>query len=164
MLIKWIRAEVQNVNMHLFTSSQEGWSELSKVNGFLGQVGGWNLNNSNEACILGFWRDLDSYHDFMNLNHDEIYERSNQKGTFTNLKTNLYELNFYINNNDPLLFMNSVNIIRVAECMVKTEKIEHFKQMQKSVWNPGMSKSNGFFGGVFASETRTSTEFLVISL
>jgi heme-degrading monooxygenase HmoA len=92
MLLKWIRCEVNEEKKAAFSAAQEKWRDLKGCPGFLGQIGGWNAAKPQEACILAFWENLDSYKYFMSDKHDEIFERSRQKGTYHKISVDIVEV------------------------------------------------------------------------
>ncbi|MFD2444730.1 DUF4937 domain-containing protein [Bacillus sp. CGMCC 1.16607] len=163
MIIKWIKVEVPIDKKIPFSQAQEFWNELKSMEGFLGQAGGWNQNKETEACIVAFWKDYNSYKVFMNDYHDDIYERSKQRGTFDRITTSVYQSMFMINDNNPTKILSQAQILRVAECIVHREKQEHFTSMQEQVWNPEMSTSTGFLSGVFCKAEKADTEYFVSS-
>ncbi len=55
------------------------------------------------------------------------------------------------------------DLLRVAHCKVRRERIEHYVLMQEKVWNPAMAGSPGMLRGVFA-QARSEDEFLVLSM
>jgi hypothetical protein len=52
------------------------------------------------------------------------------------------------------------NFIRVSLSRVKEQKIEHFVEMQKKVWNLGLQKAEGMLGGTFSFSQKKVTTFL----
>jgi heme-degrading monooxygenase HmoA len=56
------------------------------------------------------------------------------------------------------------NFIRVSLSRVKEQKIEHFVEMQKKVWNLGLQKAEGMLGGTFSFSQKESNYFLVLSV
>lgn len=92
MLLKWIRCEVDEEKRATFSAAQEKWRDLKGCSGFLGQIGGWNVAKPQEACILAFWENLDFYQSFMSEKHDEIFERSRQKGTYHSISVDIVKV------------------------------------------------------------------------
>ncbi|KON70938.1 hypothetical protein AKG34_20615 [Peribacillus butanolivorans] len=162
MLIKWIKCQVNEKNKSSFSNAQEGWGELKQVDGFIGQIGGWDKNNPFEAGIISFWRDDRSYQAFMEQQHDEIFEKSNQRNTYSNISVHIYEKMFNISTTDMTDFLSKGSLLRVADCFVETNKQLEFKHMQKEVWNKGMKASPGMLAGVFAE--KKNGRYLVASL
>ncbi|PWK15850.1 YdbC family protein [Tumebacillus permanentifrigoris] len=91
MLCKWILCRVPTEGRAAFSKAQENWQALQGVDGFGGQWGGWNADDVQEACILGLWRDLAAYQQFMANVHDTIFEKSDQGRTYDTISVTLYE-------------------------------------------------------------------------
>jgi heme-degrading monooxygenase HmoA len=92
MLLKWIRCEVAEEKKAAFSAAQEKWCDLKGYPGFHGQIGGWNVAEPQEACILAFWENFDCYQAFMSNKHDEIFEQSRQKGTYHKISVDIVEV------------------------------------------------------------------------
>jgi heme-degrading monooxygenase HmoA len=86
MLLKWIVCTIVPAKRKLFSESQAKWGEVRHVPGFLGQLGGWNVKDPSEACILAFWENEERYKAFMEKHHDPIYETTNQRGTYDGIQ------------------------------------------------------------------------------
>lgn len=165
MLIKWILCNVPEKKKALFSQAQKQWDALKSLDGFLGQIGGWDINNSLKAGIISFWRDRGSYQLFMDHKHDEIFAANKQKNTYDSISVEIYEKKIDINGQDITRFLGKGKIIRIASCIVQDEKEEYFELMQKEIWNKGMSKSNGMLAGVFCKgEKNNRNKYLVVSL
>ncbi|MFI8492440.1 YdbC family protein [Peribacillus butanolivorans] len=152
MLIKWIKCQVNEENKSSFSNAQEGWGDLKQLDGFIGQIGGWDKNNPFEAGIISFWRDDRSYQAFMEQQHDGIFEKSNQRNTYSNISVQIFEKMFNTSKTDMTDFLSKGSLHRVADCFVETNKQLEFEHMQKEVWNKGMMASPGMFAGVFAEK------------
>lgn len=164
MYVKWIKCEVEEHSKAAFSNAQAKWEKLKKLDGFLGQIGGWDQQNPNEAGILAFWKDQHAYDSFMKYSHDEIYEKSGQIGTYKSISINFYERIFTINSKDITHFLKEGDLLRVADCLVYTNKIQEFMDAQKEVWNKGMAESPGMLAGVFCKSLKQSERYLVASL
>ncbi|MBB3908408.1 DUF4937 domain-containing protein [Anoxybacillus sp. PDR2] len=90
MLLKWIKCGVFPEQKRRFSFAQEQWQELKAISGFLQQIGGWNVNDANEAYIFSFWENHSAYEAFMKRDHDEIMAKNNQRGTYHRLAVDLY--------------------------------------------------------------------------
>ncbi|TDX08332.1 DUF4937 domain-containing protein [Kribbella sp. VKM Ac-2566] len=155
MLLKWIRCTV-NGRVE-FDRRQRAWADLRGFAGFLGQRGGWDRANSSVAHVFGLWADRASYQAFMSGPHDLIASR--QANTFTDVDVLLYETQQTIGHTPEEV--NRQQMLRVARCKVHAGRVSHFTEVQASVWNPGMIRTPGFQGGVFAQ--RELNEFLVVT-
>jgi heme-degrading monooxygenase HmoA len=163
LLIKWIKAQVPLEKKHQFSLAQEKWADLKNLAGFLGQVGGWNMKNELEACVLGFWKDQESYENFMKNEHDAIFEKSNQSKTYDDISINFFYSTVNIGEIAPTTVLDFAQILRVAECDVREGKQDHFEMIQETVWNPGMSNCEGYLAGVFSKGQNIHTKYLVSS-
>ncbi|MCM3002982.1 YdbC family protein [Priestia koreensis] len=94
MLTKIINCSVPDSKKDHFSYTQQHWSALAHVNGFIGQLGGWNIDRPNEACIIGVWDDHDSYTDFMKHTHDSLFYQSGQKQTYDSLQVSISEQSY----------------------------------------------------------------------
>ncbi|MGG4266253.1 YdbC family protein [Peribacillus simplex] len=160
MLMKWIKCQVNEENKRAFSSAQEGWGELLHSAGFMGQIGGWNKNEPLEAGILSVWKDHHSYQRFMQYQHDEIFVKSDQSSTYTNISVDIFEKIF--NTTDFTGFLGKGKLLQVTDCYVETNKQAHFEQMQKEVWKKGMMYSPGMMSGAFGK--KQNGRYLVASL
>lgn len=164
MLIKWIKCQVDEKSKLPFSDGQERWSKLKKSKGFLGQIGGWDKNKALEAGIISFWKDSYSYNKFMENQHDDIFENSNQRNTYQNISVKIYEKMFDISSTDITRFLSDGNLLRIADCCVDINKQPDFEQKQKEVWNKGMTDSSGMLAGVFCRSQKQNEMYLVASL
>lgn len=162
MLIKWIVCDVPEYKKVKFSYAQEQWKSLSSVDGFLGQIGGWDLNIPSKAGIISFWRDQLSYQFFMEHKHDEIFKENEQKNTYERISVEIFNKKLNISDYEITQFLRKAEILRIANCIVKEDKKDHFETMQKDVWNEGMSKYQEMLAGVFCENNQN--KYLVVSL
>jgi quinol monooxygenase YgiN len=96
---------------------------------------------------------------------DTIFINSGQGKTYYSINVKLFigKMAFpskkYIINQ----LLSEAEFIRIATVQVKEEKVKHFEEMQRNVWNIGMSKAEGMLGGTFASSLKEDNSFLVLS-
>lgn len=88
---KWIRCQVEPHSKYCFSAAQARWSELAGLRGFLGQAGGWNVQQPTEACLVSFWKDADAYQDFMKNHHDPIFHRTGQAHSYKKITIELFQ-------------------------------------------------------------------------
>ncbi|MDN4593666.1 YdbC family protein [Polycladomyces subterraneus] len=164
MLIKWIVCNVPEEKREAFSLAQQQWSALRDVPGFVAQFGGWNAVNPAEACIVGLWKDRDSYTAFMEKIHDEIYISRGQQETFDRIAVTVMEMMLPVGHLEGLLSGGwmKAELIRIADCWVLPGREAHFLQMQQEVWNPAMEQTDGMLGGVFAGDM-SARRFLTIT-
>ena len=161
MIIKWITCRVEPELKQIFSEAQEKWVELSDVEGFLGQIGGWGCKDPHLAGILSFWENSEAYKHFMKEYHDSIYERSKQRFTFTDISVRIYERLFDLNPADLTESVGMGSYLRIADCQVTKEKRAAFEQEQQAIWNPGRAECGGMKAGVFAKDL---DRYLTVSL
>lgn len=160
MLIKSIICKVSDEKKGLFSAAQEQWSELKALDGFYGQIGGWD---ESEACIVSLWKNMKMYQSFMNDTHDKIFYDSDQQNTYTSCKTELYQSLFDITETSFLDALAHSSFLRIAICDVKQESEKQFLHMQETVWNPGIARAEGMMGGV-VGRSLSSNRYIVLSL
>ncbi|AFH62712.1 hypothetical protein B2K_18650 [Paenibacillus mucilaginosus K02] len=82
MLVKLIACRVPERSRTQFAEAQMRWSELKDVEGFILQLGGWAQESPETALILALWQEKRGYFDFMRERHDDLFERTGQRGTY----------------------------------------------------------------------------------
>ncbi len=140
MLIKWIVCKVKPEDHTRFSKAQEAWGELSGAEGFIAQFGGWDLKNNGDACILGLWRDKESYDKFMNSVHDKVFEGNAQENTYESISVSLFDavLDMPGLHENLVASLSEGRYLRVADCNVKPDHINHFVTVQRELWIPAM--------------------------
>src|SRR5262249_22146483 len=91
MLVKWIVCEVAESTRGQFSLAQEQWAAVAGLEGFVGQVGGWDITTACHACIMALWRSPESYQAFMTREHDAIARKNGQASTYDAITTSLFE-------------------------------------------------------------------------
>ncbi|ENQ3106453.1 YdbC family protein [Bacillus cereus] len=160
MLIKSIICKVSDEKKELFSAAQEQWGELNALDGFYGQIGGWD---ESEACIVSLWENMKMYQSFMNESHDKIFNDNNQESTYTSCETELYQSLFDMSETPFVEALAHSSFLRIAICDVKQESEKQFLHMQETVWNPGMERAEGMMGGV-VGRSLSSNRYIVLSL
>lgn len=165
MIIKRISCKVKENQREIFYEHQKQWTLLSKVEGFVGQIGGWSINDPLTACIYSFWENQDNYQKFMEVKHDQIFVNSGQEITYDSINVSLYKEELRISGlaDNIVNALKTSNYIRISLSQVKEHKVNHFIDMQKNVWNTGVQKSEGMLGGTFACSSKDNKEFLVLT-
>ncbi|WP_282200144.1 DUF4937 domain-containing protein [Collibacillus ludicampi] len=166
MIMKWIVCKVNRDSKEEFSQAQEQWAALYEVQGFLGQIGGCNLRQPLEACIISFWKDHASYQNFMSRIHDQIFYKSNQKQTYNSITIALCEsiLDIPGTYGHILTSLGKGTVLRIADCTLYKDRIKHFIEAQKDFWNPGMSNANGMLAGVLNKVLGIPNRYLVATL
>lgn len=163
MYIKWIICRVKENERQNFSRAQEKWERTSGANGFIAQTGGWDLINKNEACIISFWKNKELYEIFMRDLHDEIINDNKQANTYNQIFVEYFTSIFIMEGAAGTLkeAIQKGNLLRIANCIVKPEKIKHFEIMQSEIWLPGMRVSKGMLGGMFSKNENNNLKYLV---
>lgn len=174
MLIKLIVCRVRNVTRNRFAEGQRCWSALAGVDGFLGQVGGWQpakptaitTSSDNTAVIVGIWRDEAAYDHFMRGIHDSIYDESGQRGSYSAIDVSKWRRRFDIPGERITMpeAIAEAALLRVARCTVRPERVDHFLDVQQGLWNPAMAAAGGVLAGVFSVGETDPQQFLVCTI
>ena len=109
MFIKHILCTVKPENKIAFSKAQDMWQKTKEVKGFIGQLGGWNMNSLNEAVILSFWQDKSSLDSFMALLHDDIFHKNKQQNTYETIEVS------HFNCEEPIHKQTFLGHIKLAE-------------------------------------------------
>jgi quinol monooxygenase YgiN len=166
MLLKWIVCTTPKEMQTAFSVAQEQWAALKGLQGFLGQVGGWDTRNPLQAGILSCWQDEIAYQHFMRHVHDDIYQRSYQQQTYLSISVTLFNDILAIPGSatDFLSALSQGSILRVTDSQVFPEQGQAFEQNQRMIWNPGMAEAGGMLGGACAQAIGDPLRYLVASL
>ncbi|NUS12069.1 MAG: YdbC family protein [Streptomyces sp.] len=156
MLVKWIRCGV--LDQDGFDRGQRRWTALRERPGFHGQGGGWSRSQPGVAHVFTFWDGQPSYDAFMAGPHEEM--ASAQAGTYEMLAARTFARRLEVKVGFEPHFADA-DLLRVALCKVRPDRVAHFVQMQERVWNPAMAGSPGMLRGVFAEGAEG--DFLVLS-
>ncbi len=81
LILKVIQCKVPTSKREEFHELQRKWEDLSTIEGFYAQLGGYHANFPSEVTILAFWRDMTSYQTFMATRHDSIFFGNGQQHT-----------------------------------------------------------------------------------
>ncbi len=166
MLLKWIQCEVDGEKKAAFSAAQEKWRDLKGYPGFLGQIGGWNVADPQEACILAFWENHDSYQSFMSDQHDEIFARSRQKGTYYKISVDIVEVKQRIELNHMSMIevlqrskmLYVVNSRRLKEKQTLSDTIKQDKHILATFLSENQ-KNHHLFAVLCASMELSSSEW-----
>ncbi len=163
MFIKWIVCEIKDSFKEEFSIAQKQWIETQNATGFMGQVGGWDLNHYKTACIISFWENENALNLFMKNIHDKIFFNNSQSEYCNTIKVSYFNTVLKMEGKLDSLTetLNNGKILRTADCMVRVENIAHFTTVQKKIWIPGMKKSEGMLGGEFSKSTENASRYFV---
>nr|WP_206323244.1 YdbC family protein [Streptomyces sp. HNM0574] len=143
-----------------FERGQRKWAGLLGEPGFRGQGGGWSRARPGVVHLFAFWESRTFYDSFMARSHDRL--SASQSGTFQDARVRLFDYRFDVKTGFRPVFTDA-DLLRVAHCRVREDRIEHYTLMQEKVWNPAMAGSPGMLRGVF-TQARTEDEFMVLSM
>ena len=163
MYIKWIVCKVNRYKKLNFSEAQEKWVSISDSDGFIAQTGGWDLNDNYHACIISFWETKENMEAFMKYKHDEILKDSEQSNTYNEIFAEYFIRVFNMDGKAGNLreAVRNGNLLRIADCIVRPGRTEHFEKMQYEVWIPGMQESKGMLGGIFSKNENNNLRYLV---
>ena len=166
MLIKLIQCRVSEDRRERFSRGQAQWCALSGCKGFCGQIGGWVAEDDGLAVIIGLWSDHEAYDAFMRDLHDRIFDGSGQRGTYDSIDVSLWGSVLSIPGSASSLSagIESADAVRLARCRVRMDRVDHFIEVQRTIWNPGMAASGGMLIGQFSESSGPEHEFLVCTL
>lgn len=145
MWAKWIGCGVSEGVREGFSEAQGGWSVISDEPGLVGQVGGWD-SRTGRAHVLGLWTDEDSYARFMRERHDAVVAGLRQGETYSDIDIAAGETVLDLEG-DLSGGLAVAGLLRVADCRLLPGREEHFLEVQRTVWGPGMAASGGMLAG-----------------
>lgn len=156
-LVKWIRCTV--VDRRGFERGQRKWAGLLGEPGFRGQGGGWSRTRPSVAHLVAFWESRAFYDSFMARSHDRL--AAAQVGTFKDSRVRLFEYELDVKVGFRPVFADA-DVLRMAHCQVRADRVDHFMLMQEKVWNPAMAGSPGMLRGLLGRAP--GEEFLILSM
>jgi heme-degrading monooxygenase HmoA len=161
MIIKLIVCDVEINQKDNFSKGQLAWKKLSNLDGFNGQIGGWN-NSANQAIIIAVWDSVECIDKFMTSSHDKIFSESGQQNTYKRCEINYFEKILSIPSLDNSINLTDDSIFRIAYCK-KVQDVEHFMKDQQEVWNIHMGQAKGMLGGFVLRNLEQKDYFIVVS-
>ncbi|WP_435871964.1 DUF4937 domain-containing protein [Kitasatospora griseola] len=146
---KWIGCEVPVAARGRFSVAQEAWSTISDQPGLVGQLGGWDPATG-RAQLLGLWTDESAYRRFMRERHDTVAAGNQQRAgcTAIDIATGGTVLAMAGDVADLPHALERATLLRVADCRTLPGREEHFLEVQREVWAPGMAAAGGMLAGV----------------
>ena len=164
MVLKDFRCRVSSDMFDRFSAEQLRWNALRSEAGFVVQCGGRAASDPVRVQIFGVWADIDAYRRFMSQVHDLIFEGGSQGDCYHKAQSALYEPVFDLPGNEQDLsgaLGHDPAMIRIARCAVRPDRVEHFVEMQRKVWMPGMKSAPGMLGGGFWRSVDDEHQFIV---
>ncbi|MFD7641664.1 DUF4937 domain-containing protein [Kitasatospora sp. NPDC059795] len=146
---KWIGCTVPVAARERFSAAQQAWSTISDQPGLIGQVGGWDPATGT-ARVLGLWADAEAYGRFMRERHDAVVADSRPGDSFTGIDVATGEvvLDMAGDAADLTDALEHATLLRVADCRLLPDRTDHFLDVQRTVWAPGMAAAGGMLAGV----------------
>jgi heme-degrading monooxygenase HmoA len=165
MYVKWIVCNVEKGLEEAFSKAQELWIETQNAPGFIGQVGGWDLKSKNTACIISFWEEEGALKLFMKNMHDKIFSDNKQSDYYTDINVDYFNslLKMEGRLNSFKDVFSEAQLLRIADCKVHAQRTDHFENVQRNIWLPGMKKAKGMLGGRFSKAEDETSRYLVSS-
>ena len=117
MLLKRIVCNVEPECKQDFFIAQANWQKISQAEGFIAQIGGWNINNNKQACIMAFWQDKNHLDIFMQSIHDEIVAANKQENSYSSIKIDYFES--AISHYELLPLINQAGFLETKEIAAK---------------------------------------------
>ncbi|WP_079529233.1 YdbC family protein [Halobacillus hunanensis] len=133
MIIKWIVCKVPENKREEFSYAQTQWKSLRNIEGFLGQIGGWDSQMSSKAGILSFWKEFQSYRAFMENEHDKIFKRNQQANTYSNISVEIYSETVALSGVDIIDSLTLATFVRVASFTAPVTMPNHLEAIQKNL-------------------------------
>ncbi len=122
MLIKKVICHVKEEMRETFSSGQERWHGLCDCKGFVAQYGGWS--EENVAMIVGFWKNRQSYAQFMNEEHDVIYMKTNQRDCIESIEAQVEDVDVRDINNYATNWLNEQKSAINIKWTITTDNLE----------------------------------------
>ncbi|WP_331728321.1 DUF4937 domain-containing protein [Streptomyces sp. NBC_00158] len=156
---KWIGCTVPVAARGPFSAAQGAWSAISDQPGLVGQVGGWDPATG-RAHLLGLWTDEEAYRRFMRERHDAVAAANQQSGSYTAIDVAAGEVVLEMAGDTaglPHALEHAAlehaapwhaPLLRVADCRLLPGRAEHFLEVQREVWAPGMAAAGGMLAGI----------------
>ncbi len=158
MLFKLIAATVPNDRRAKFSESQaSGWSGLKSVPGFVAQIGGWVNDRPDCAVIVAYWKNEQSYADFMREQYDSFADR--QRETYSALRVNTGHVISTIKEADPRVAIAETGVMRVSDITLRQDASLLFLATQSDIWRPGLVSTDGMLGNTLSRLGRLPDRF-----
>ncbi|MGW7448356.1 DUF4937 domain-containing protein [Kitasatospora sp. NPDC054795] len=156
MIGKWIDCRVRPGAREAFAAGQRRWSAISDQPGLVGQTGGW-APGADRALLLALWSDEPAYARFMRERHDRAADHADQRSSCTGIEVATGPVVLTMPGAAPSLpaALARATVLRAADCRLRPGRADHFLDVQRELWAPGMAAADGMLGGTV---TRLSPE------
>ncbi|WP_327180312.1 YdbC family protein (plasmid) [Streptomyces sp. NBC_01335] len=145
---KWIDCRVRPGAQDAFADGQRRWAALVDQPGLVGQVGGWS-GTEGRALVLSLWADEEAYGRFMRERHDGIATATGQQGSWTAVQVAAGPVAQPVPGAAGSLpdALKDATLLRAADCRLRPGRTDHFLEVQRRVWSPGMAAAGGMLEG-----------------
>ncbi|OAJ33568.1 DUF4937 domain-containing protein [Piscirickettsia salmonis] len=163
MLVQWICGEVIDSQREAFVKQQSDWQNaLKAASGFVAQAGGWDSHNEDDVSVLDFWQDRASFEQFNQRPHIELCGVGGKQSCQL-LSSSVFELSLMISGDYDDFFkaIPHCAVMRVAECTVKEDCVDHFLNAQQTIWAPGLKAAHALCAAVMQDIHNPMHHFVV---
>lgn len=167
MIIQYMVYAVPVSDKRIFSYRQRNWKKIEIPEGLLGRIGGWNIKNPLEACMLTFFRDLDAYQAFQEQSSADLFHPPESSSRFALTESHVYQKKidiFGLMNEQVFASLKECGqLLKIGTCQIKEEKRDDFLLLQQSVWNLSMANAPGMTTGLFAESVQDTSQYLVLT-
>ncbi|MFF2545189.1 DUF4937 domain-containing protein [Kitasatospora sp. NPDC058063] len=148
MIGKWIDCRVRPGAREAFAAGQRRWSVISDQPGLVGQTGG-REPGADRALLLALWSDEPAYARFMRERHDRAAAHADQRSSCTGIEVATGPVVLTMPGAAPSLpaALARATVLRAADCRLRPGRADHFLDVQRELWAPGMAAADGMLGG-----------------
>lgn len=167
MIIQYTAYSVPASEQRMFSYRQQD-QNIENVKGLLGRIGGWNIKNPLEACMLTFFRDMDAYQAFQQHHGamDSI-DQNQSTNRFSLIESRVYQkkIDIFGHLQEQVFapMKECGHLLKIGTCQIKEERRDDFLLMQQSIWNLGMANAPGMTTGLFAESVQDASQFLIVT-
>jgi hypothetical protein len=130
MYLKWIVCDVKKDKIHEFSVAQKKWDQVAVAEGFIVQLGGWNVNNTSEACILSIWEHKYDLENFMKDLHDQIFENNRQSETYNSIRVNHFYIESDIDSEAIIEMVKKSKNLIVSDYLFRSESVDTIPEFE----------------------------------
>jgi hypothetical protein len=142
MLFKLIVATVPDDLRTKFSADQAVvWEAAGSLPGFMVQAGGWENERLNCAIVIAYWKNEQTYAEFMARQHDALMEPLGKM--YSALEISTGHVITTVNQADPRIALSEAEVVRVTDCTLLPNCSPTFLAAQFTVWNPALAAADG---------------------
>lgn len=163
MFLRWTVCRVADRERDSFAQTQALGTRGRPSSGFLGQVGGWEQQDSQQACLATFWRDENAFLRSMTLVGDaEAGEPHDQTYLALSMESFEHLLEIPAQSQEMGDALWRATCLTVTEYWVRKGRVPHFLSMQRRVWRPGSQLVPGHLFGLLFKDQSLPHRFLSV--